>query len=463
MELRRNLDILFGLCATKKCAPVLGEISDTGLGAMVDKVIKDNEGIVHISADALSNKTESNALLPIWGLSPELQEVIIKVADSLPAPRDFITASMFVAAGCALGADVQVFDGHYTNKANLWVVLCATPSSQKTNSMKWIIKPFIDEQERLNEVYEEQHAQWEADRKDKEVVEGDEPKEQRVLVKNSSTEALCEVIKSNRTRLLKYVNEASTFFGDFGKRDNGAKADLGIYIDMRDGEPLDNVLVTRKAAVVYGDYCVSFLGSIQPLRVAELLKDTSAFIGSGFLQRIILINSIPVDTHYPLPPTPKKELEYWYSYCRKLGNTQKVTLTFSADAEREYYAFCNYTIEQQKKLGTHPVSEMLAKQRIYIEQWALITHFLAGNTTTYISGDEMRYSVECMKILADNWEQVFKIITKKKNTMPQSFAEVSVNLWNMLKKRGTKHSQNEYADFINYDKSNFSRDLKKYS
>lgn len=83
--IERNINVLAGVYVRKKCSPVMGEISDAGLGAMVKKATKGNSRISALKADA---KEQDKKLDTTFGfLRVRTANQVMEEAAKMPDPK----------------------------------------------------------------------------------------------------------------------------------------------------------------------------------------------------------------------------------------------------------------------------------------------------------------------------------------------------------------------------------------
>lgn len=151
--------------------------------------------------------------------------------------------------------------------AILWVGLVADSGSMKTPALRAVRKP-VDKLE---------IAAYKA--------AGDDGPRTRLLLGDSTIEAVAALLEANPRGLLMIRDELAAWLGSFNKYNRGS-SDLQAWLDLENGDLLQ---IDRKhaAAIVIRHPAVSVIGTIQPGILAGSLKDSHFY--SGFAARLLLV------------------------------------------------------------------------------------------------------------------------------------------------------------------------------
>ena len=103
---------------------------------------------------------------PTWGLPRDLQKVIQDVADGYQCDQSIVTASIFAAAGAALGKSIIGISDNYRNYPALWFVIVGKASSGKSAPLDWVFKPLMDYDAEAYKAYKASRIQYEAEAKE---------------------------------------------------------------------------------------------------------------------------------------------------------------------------------------------------------------------------------------------------------------------------------------------------------
>lgn len=187
--------------------------------------------------------------------------------------------------------------------------------------------------------------------------------------------------------------------------------ELNAYLNMHDGEYVSTDGINRGKVSASG-YCMSFLGSMQPQRIPQIFKNPISFLGSGFLQRVLLVMPPEQLPTYPPPAPPTKELGEWEYYIRAAMEKPEHSHVLSTLAQHLYNDFRNDTVRQDKYDA--PIKQMYRKQHISITKVSLLLHYLHSPQevpATEIPAECMEAATETMKGFAKYWIKMYDTLT----------------------------------------------------
>ena len=248
-----------------------------------------------------------------WGfVPPGWADYIQGVAQDRGTPPDYVFAAALVACATALGNSRRAHPwADWFEPAHLWVAVVGHPSSGKTPA----ITPLLDGLKRLEadeldafapirleharavEVAKATAERWEKDVKDAiknntpapdkpaaaEPPDGISPP--RLVVNDTTIEALCPILSGNPRGTLIYRDELAGWIASFDRYTNGAGGDRAFYLEAWNGasytvdrKSLPKPLHIRSAAV-------GIIGGIQPDR----LRDVLAGSDDGMIARFVYV------------------------------------------------------------------------------------------------------------------------------------------------------------------------------
>ena len=163
------------------------------------------------------------------------------------------------------------------------------------------------------------------------------------------------------------------------------------------------------------------MGGIQPDAFTEAFKRNLASL--GFVQRWLFVypDNIP-KSFYSEVVLESSYVEAWNEIFTKLLKMGNMELTLSAAAKQVYIDYYNETKARTDENDSFQAS-MLSKLRIYVLKWCAITHILscqddagpgcyfAFPSSTEVSAEEMKYSVECMRYFEYCGTKALNLIT----------------------------------------------------
>ncbi len=370
--------------------------------------------------------------LPIYMLRLEVQHVIEHYTEVFQCPRDFIVSAVFDIVSCLVGQHVQIFDGKYRNCPNHWICHIAPSGSNKSAPVKSLMEPLFREQSKRHKAYLEACAEY------KKGNGGEVPKMDRLIVSDVTPEALYMVLgdkNGSKDGLMLYRDEIKGFMDDMERYHSSGEVSNYLYI--WDGTSFP---VTRKTQeeLYVEDPFLSIMGGIQPSVVSDTFKKKLADV--GFVQRWLFVypDVIPVYEYSEMSLDAICQAA-WNEMFTKLLAIQDMTLTLSPGAKKLYIAYCNETWRRQLDV-TPWYASMLAKLRIQLEKWCVVAHLLAssenaGNgqffaipSSTEITEEEMKYSIECMRYFEHCGDKVLRLIIGEKATGTMTQAQMIADL-----------------------------------
>lgn len=394
----RNISALAGLYARKKCCPVMGDISDAGLSAMVGKALKAN-ATVHLTDGFLGNNTADTNLLPTHGLNGKLQELIKTYTAVMQVPQDYFTCSMFSVASTLIGNKVTVWNGTYPNNPNIWLILVGNSGIGKSAPIKMLMQPIADTQNDNYEQYKSEMREW---RKCKDEDKPDKPHLKQFYVSDTTPEGLYKVLAENPNGLLLYRDEIKGFFDDMGRYNKSGEE--SNYLSIWDGT---TVTINRKndEPLYIKHPFLSMIGGTQPGLLKQMFSER--LLQSGFLQRILFCYPEATFSHYSNKQLPQTCQVTWNDYCHKLMQIPQCTLTLDGGAAKLYETYYNELQDKMPSADEYVIS-MYNKLQISVLKWSVVAHFLGDDMdVAEVTENDMGYSVDCMEYFERNWMKVY--------------------------------------------------------
>ena len=367
-----------------------------------------HRGASNVVGDVLSKiDLHEESTLPIWGLPTWAQELINEITGVRQCPREFPTTALFSAICTLVGGNVKII-GKYTNSLCLWLVNVAPSGSNKSQPSKDIFAPInsIDAEE--YKAYSAAMREWE------EIKDNPEPKPKyrQIVFSDVTPEARNKLLGDNPRGATLCRDEIAGMVKDFGRYSkSGEVAQMLSIFDN------DTIRVNRKSDEplrIENPYMPIF-GSIQP----DILADTFSnpdFLGSGFTQRFLFC--FPDDVAFPeysdraLRPDIMK---LWGDVARQMYNYHPQEIRLSSQAEEVYRDYYN-TMQSAKEEATERTRAFLSKFQIIVLRLGGIVRAMhhveevqGEDAISYISGEEMRYAVECIRYFQHTAEKVISL------------------------------------------------------
>lgn len=317
----------------------------------------------------------------------DLENAILAQAQSTSTPIDYTAAALLAAAASVIGNSrlVSPWEG-WQEPACLWTALIGNPSSGKSPALK----PFIDaikaieaneagdfENERLtweaaSEFAKQAREAWEKKVKKaftdgaeppalpKEAIQPPEPIRPRILVSDTTPEALATILAGASRGLLSYRDELSGWLGSFD-RYTGAQAERPFWLESFGGRPYIVDRVKFGAPLVIPRLLISVLGGIQPDKLTSLLLSGD---DDGLCARMLMVWPDPIPPRRPTASAKTDQIQKSLGRLHSLnmgtgqdGAKHPIPLLLEDDAARYFHEWrldhYTRTIEIGGLLGGH--------------------------------------------------------------------------------------------------------------
>ena len=215
-----------------------------------------------------------------------------------------LAAPMIAAMGSLVHASNEIQarqkDTQWTERAILWAMSIGASGSKKTPMLSAVMAPVERIEKDWAKKFQREKAavlarQELAGKKSQKAVP--EPKRQRKIVHDVTTEKLAEILSENSGGLLLYADELSSLIGGMDAYRAKGERDQSFWLKAKDGK---HYTIDRKTSgsTEVERLAVSIVGGIQPDKIASSAKKLTA---DGFLQRFwpVWISEVgkPVDDY----------------------------------------------------------------------------------------------------------------------------------------------------------------------
>lgn len=357
--------------------------------------------------------------LPIWGLPTDLRRVVEDVANGYQCSRDFVVASMFVAAATMLGKRVSCQFGNHINFPSLWVAIVGNTASGKTAPLSFFFKPIELMEREAFEVYRKDLRQWE---KQDAAMRDAKPEYRHNLINNPTDESVLHELSVNGSVCWK-VDELRTMFDGFGKYSkSGGGSIVGNLLSI-----FNNVDVSITRATSEPKYLtepnLNIIGGTQPSILKRVMAN-NGFVEDGLFQRFLFV--FPDTTDIPQYADVRIDdnvRSIWHCTIERLAIVNGDILE-TDDARRLHIAaidrWRNVCNNQYKDVEA--MISLLRKLEIHLCRWSMVATVLSGFNN--ITADVMRYSVECMDYFRLCGEKAFCLIANDERPKEPSRGDV---------------------------------------
>ena len=403
--------------------------------------------------------------LPIDGFSHHVQEAIKTAAEFLDVHRDKATAAAIAAVAAAVGHNARVFDGKYTNFAQVWFAIVDKQGSNKSAVMSHFFKPLQKLDQAAFETYRRERNEYERKLRAKDPT-ARKPERRRFLTNDTTQEALIRNVAANPAGTCLCMDELKALFQNMGRYTGGKSSEMQMLLSMWSNEPYSTSRIAEEKEVSIEEPVLSIIGGIQP-KVLRNLFSTFAEEKDGFLTRWLYV----CPPFHSLSTQTKGEREFQETATTWAGLIETLTHTIPGtvfrlgegaadvfhDFKREYVYYYNANPEDE---GFEMAYRSKNPQNVL--RLALIIHLMNENGADHISGEEMEFSVRLMKQFNKYALKCWDIITDSQSKK-QTAADVLRIIYQYVKRQGkpvSELNQTELAKMLGTSQQSVSK-IKK--
>jgi len=274
-------------------------------------------------------------------------------SELLGADPSIIAMSALAAAAAVIDDGIVLQpkrrDPTWTESARLWVGIVGDPSTKKSPSISKATRHIKRLESRLAEQngaaygdWKHRHEQWKDLKKTSKgqdvPPEPEQPPMRRLIVEDTTVEALSEILKDNPRGVLCLQDELTGWFGGMdayrGGGGKGANKDRAHWLEIYNGGRRSIDRVTRGSTVV-PNWSACMVGGIQPEMMRRI---ASGMGGDGLLQRFMIVVARPAQKGEDRAPDREAMDRFAALFDHLEGispSEQPVTMTEQAHQARE--------------------------------------------------------------------------------------------------------------------------------
>lgn len=313
---------------------------------------------------------------PVDVLPRGLAEMICYAADSMGCAIDYpALASLAVASG-AIGRSFAIrLKPGWTESALLYVAGVGDPGTTKSPAITLMAQI-------LWSIAKEKLTKYQGEMKDHRSGDGPAPTLQRIVVEDTTVEALAPMLRDNPRGLLMVRDELTALFAGHNQYKRGRGADRQFYLSNWSGAPIN---VDRKSnpdgiPIHIPHPYLAIVGGLTPGMLSELSEAKGR--DDGFLDRILFGFPEPTRVRWCPDGIPDDVNALWQQAVRRLlaremvhdeGGDRPFFVGFSRDALERFVAWFDGHCEETEADDFSPhLKGMWAKFRAYCARLALI-------------------------------------------------------------------------------------------
>jgi hypothetical protein len=361
---------------------------------------------------------------PVGLLPDPVGPFVAEAAERLSCDPVLVAFPMLAAVAATIGnrRRIELWPG-WLEPPILWMAGVAAPGSMKSPAADKALQFIRQRQHEAFSAHGAAMAEWEQEKREHDRASRrrdadagpppERPTAERVLVDDTTIEAIAPILQANPNGLLVARDELSGWF-DFDRYSGGkGGGEVGRWLSCYGAGPMT---VDRKLSGTFHipAAAVAIVGTIQPKVLARVVG--SRHIDNGLLQRFMLA----------APPRRMKEIPSGDVDFATVEAVRAVFATLAAirpaedgsprvldlepEAAEAWRAFVlEHAAAQFKADG--PVAEMMTKAEAWAARLALVCHMIrqAGEPTLphRIDADSIRRGIGLARWAAREWERVF--------------------------------------------------------
>lgn len=322
---------------------------------------------------------------PLDVLPPELGFLVFEAGQCLTCPADFPAFAALCVAGGAIGRTLAVkVKESWAESPTIYGAIVARPGSTKSSALSLITRPLWVLSEELLAKYRRDIERHKIEQAQEGAVPGPAPVLARVVVNDTTCEALAPLLAENPHGLIMVRDELTAWVAGLNQYKAGGRgSDRQFFLSAWSGTP---VTVDRKGDrdkgpihIPHPFLCV--VGSLTPDMLGELADERGR--DDGFLDRLLFAFPEPVKIRWNPEAVSEDSLEAWTQAVRRLharhmtedarGHPCPRFARMSPEALARYAAWFNdhETESEQDDFPRHMVG-VWSKLKAYCARFALI-------------------------------------------------------------------------------------------
>lgn len=425
--------------------------------------LSNNNSIVEVNIPT-NTMLSGKLLFPTDGAHPDIFHLAKEVSNTYQCPIEFVLVPMINALSVIAGNRIKLYDGKYTNTPMHWIGIIAPSGSNKSQPMRYAMKPIRDIENKNYTKWQSDLREWESDENKNEY---DKPKFKQLLLSDSTPEARNTILKDNKNGVCCYVDEIATKIQNvsrYSKNSGELTAELSIY----DG---DTLTVNRKAdgALLITDPFYSVIGSIQPAMLPKVFGIDS-FADSGYIQRWLWVFPDSFDfPDYSEVELPTQCADNWNlvvkTFTDNLNNiNEDIIVKLHPNAKKLYVSYINELQAKKRNTSDDYERSIYSKLAIQCNRWALSLWIVEVALTSErllpeIESNTMIYAIDCMRYFEKTALKVKEIISSRQPSTSKPIGKEDI-ITSIFQNYEVK-SMSKLADAIGVSKQFVSKTLKK--
>lgn len=404
-----------------------------------------------------TKKLHKEHTLPTWGLPQRWQEIIEEVAFCKNAPRDYCVAAMIGTAASILRKRVRLTYNEFQNYPCLWEIFVGNSSRGKSPVLSWFWKPLQDWSSTVNSEYDKAVAEWK-----KQGQQGTRPMPKDFIINDMTAEARNYALKRNGEQgAVVLADELGSFFGCFARYNNGTTAkeisDLNsVFISS--SIKIDRADIDKRLTI--NEPFLNIMGGVQDDRLAKYFGN-ELMMDSGFVQRCMFVFPDESPRSRNKAKISDEAIRDWRLGIENLLAMDIPTIELELDdqAAAVFDEYSDMLTDKEESAENSYLVSLYSKHRYFVLRWAEVVAFVNERDMVggKVTGDDMRYSIECMEYFEHCALKVYDLIRKPEKKMSRADA---IRVIAGEDGKGIIN-QTQFAESIGTTQQNISKILKR--
>jgi hypothetical protein len=356
----------------------------------------------------LPNSLRKVKALDVDCLPSTIRGAVSDIAERLTCPVDYVATSLLVGAGAIVGNRIGILpkqhDDTWEVYPSFWGGIVGPPGSMKTPAQQETMKPLRHIEEQAGIAYDAAAASYQAAKKqyDKDLAafktgklttmpaEPVEPKKPRLIVNDTTYQALGEILAANPRGVLVHGDELSGLLQSLDT--SGQEAARGFYLSAWDGSGSYTFDRIGRGSIRLTHYALSVFGGFQPDKIKHYVQmaQSGSSQNDGLLQRFQLLvwPELSAESDLVDRSPDKAALAVMNSAMLGLRNSAKnapankygsCLLHFDCEAQASFNQWYGLNEKMLRKDIGPAEQSHFAKYRSLVPGLALLFHLLEGH------------------------------------------------------------------------------------
>lgn len=354
--------------------------------------------------------------LDVGCLPSTVRDAVQDIAERLSCPVDYVAGSLLVGAGAIVGNRVGIMPKQHDETWEVypafWGGIVGPPGSMKTPVQQETMKPLrhVEEQESIGyasalskyhvekKQFDKDLAAFKAGKPGNVPVEPQEPKKPRLIVNDTTYQALGDILAANPRGVLVHGDELSGLLQSLDTA--GQEAARGFYLSGWGGNGTYSFDRIGRGSIRLTHYALSVFGGFQPDKIKHYVRmaQSGSAQNDGLLQRFqLLVWPDQPEGFVLVDRCPNQEALSAMNRAMLGLRTEPTSgkrnkhgsrlLHFDEDAQVSFNAWyaANEAMLRKPDLGPAEQSHF-AKYRSLVPGLALLFHLLEGHAGEVCSG-----------------------------------------------------------------------------